>query len=291
MEGQDFYHICTDGMNRNLMFRDNEDFISGMNQIPVCSISSGIRIYAFCLMDNHVHFIVKGDMQSCTKFIRLYKRLRSSWSGDKYGGKMPFTNAGISIKKLDTPEYLLAAIAYVLRNPVAAGLPVMPGEYRWSSASLYFHGKSAVMPGSRKFSELGAAEQRRVLKSRTEFPDTFILEADGMIFPGSYTEYKAVEKMFSSPRRLLYYLSKNEDISVELETDIISRTRYQDNEVANSLEWICEEMFHGRKFHDLPIEKQYLMAKELRRRYRCPVPQISRVTGLDTGLLKSLLQL
>ena len=30
MEGQDFYHICTDGMNRNLMFRDNEGKVMGV---------------------------------------------------------------------------------------------------------------------------------------------------------------------------------------------------------------------------------------------------------------------
>ncbi|MBO8484198.1 MAG: hypothetical protein IAB75_08825 [Bacteroidetes bacterium] len=290
MRGQDdFYHICTNGMNRKLMFRCEEDFISGMNSIPVCSASAGIRIYAFCLMDNHVHFIAKGPEQACISFIRLYKRLRSSWAGSRYGEKTPFGDADISISCIDTAEYLLTAIAYVLRNPVAAGLPVMPWAYRWSSASLYFRGGQLSLPGSRRISEMSISEQRSVLKSRAGFPDTYIIEADGVIFPGCYTEYEAVEKMFASPKRMLYYLSKNDDISVALESGIVAKARYRDSEIANSLDWLCMEKFHCRKFSALPIERQYLMAKELRRRYGCPTSQISRVTGLDPDLLREML--
>ena len=110
-----------------------------------------------------------------------------------------------------------------------------------------------------------------------------------MIFPGCYTEYEAVEKMFASPKRMLYYLSKNDDISVALESGIVAKARYRDSEIANSLDWLCREKFHCRKFSALPIERQYLMAKELRRRYGCPASQISRVTGLDPDLLREML--
>ena len=118
MAGSDeFYHICTNGLSRNLMFRCREDFVSGMNSIPVCSASTGIKIYAFCLMDNHVHFIARGTEACCTDFIRLYKRLRSSWIGSRYNERLPLKDADISLKHIDSAEYLLTSCRiYRMKN-------------------------------------------------------------------------------------------------------------------------------------------------------------------------------
>ena len=136
---------------------------------------------------------------------------------------------------------------------------------------------------------MSVSERHLLLKSRVAFPDTYIIESDGMIFPGCYTEYEAVEKMFASPKRMLYYLSKNDDIAIELDTDIITKVHYQDSEIANSLGWLCQEKFNCGQFSRLPIEKKYLMAKELKRRYGCAISQIARVTGLDPKMLNAML--
>ena len=44
------YHVCTDGLSREIMFRDDSDYISGMNDIPICSLVTAIEVYCFCLM-------------------------------------------------------------------------------------------------------------------------------------------------------------------------------------------------------------------------------------------------
>lgn len=37
MEGSDnFYHVCTNGLSKNLMFKGDDDFVSGMNDVPAC---------------------------------------------------------------------------------------------------------------------------------------------------------------------------------------------------------------------------------------------------------------
>ena len=74
---EELYHACTNGLSQDLMFCDTKDFVQGMNDIPVCALSTGIKIYAFCLMNNHVHFVLKGQYDDCLKFMRLYKQMRS----------------------------------------------------------------------------------------------------------------------------------------------------------------------------------------------------------------------
>ncbi len=285
---EELYHACTNGLSQDLMFCDTKDFVQGMNDIPVCALSTGIKIYAFCLMNNHVHFVLKGQYDDCLKFMRLYKQMRSRRLRARHGTWYTLRGAEISVILLDSAEYQLNAIAYVLRNPVAAGMAVMPGEYKWSSASLYFGDKAFCLPGCRKMSELTVREKFRILKSRISFPDNYIVDSDGMIFPGSYTEYESVARMFGSPKQLLFYETKNQDLTSELETGIVAKTKYRDEELLCSLDWLCENKFRGKKYYDLRIEDRYHAAKELRRRYGCSVKQISRVTGLPADILKAM---
>ncbi len=291
MEGQDmksqeennnFYHICTSGLCSSLLFRDEAEYVDGMNEIPLCAIPSGIEILAFCLMSNHVHFIARGEFDACVNFIRLFKKQRSAKLG------IALVEAEICVKELQDAEYLLTAIGYVLRNPLAAGLKLMPGEYRWSSAHLYFAERSRREEKGRRLSELTARERRVLLKSRQDLPENYRISEEGFILPSSYVQYKVVERMFSSPRQLLFHLSRNKDIDVELETGIVAKTRYRDEELLASLQVMCAEKFRGRKFASLKIEDRLLLANDLRRKYGASTKQVARVTALSGDILASL---
>lgn len=120
-----YWHICTDGLSREIIFKSEDDFIFGMNGVPVYSFHFDVRIMAFCLMSNHVHFITYGSGTGCKGFIRGYRK-RLSCLTDMHA-------ASVSIKLIDDTDYLMKAIGYVLRNPVGAGEKVLPTTYRWGS--------------------------------------------------------------------------------------------------------------------------------------------------------------
>lgn len=283
------YHVCTDGLSRSVMFRDDTDYIFGMNDIPLCSCESGIKIYCFCLMSNHVHFILNGNEAECLAFIRKYKRLRSFRMRNRYGQSMYSGNsAHISLKRLDDIEYQLNAMAYVMRNPLAAGIRLLPWQYPWGSAALYFSHK-AYMAGYRKLSELDRVSIISTLKTRMFLPGNYLIRDDGLIWPGSYVDYPSVENLFGSPRKFLYYLSRNQDMENEIADGVIARSRYSDYELSVSAESLCLTKFGKSKPCDLDIERRYLLARELRRRYGVSAKQIARVIGLDAGILKSIL--
>ena len=50
-----YWHICTDGLAREIIFKDVKDYIFGMNGVPALSLSYDITVLAFCLMSNHVN--------------------------------------------------------------------------------------------------------------------------------------------------------------------------------------------------------------------------------------------
>ena len=97
-----YWHICTDGLSREIIFKSEADFIFGMNGVPVYSFHFDVRIMAFCLMSNHVHFITYGSGTGCKGFIRGYRK-RLSCLTDMHA-------ASVSIKLIDDTDYLMKAI-------------------------------------------------------------------------------------------------------------------------------------------------------------------------------------
>ena len=59
-----YYHICSKGLEKNVIFLNREDFISGVNDIAVCRLKFDVVILCFCLMSNHFPFVLYGtDVQ------------------------------------------------------------------------------------------------------------------------------------------------------------------------------------------------------------------------------------
>ena len=54
------YLITTDHMETKVWFREEADYVAGMNYVAVAVGSTRVMIVAFILMSNHVHFLIVG---------------------------------------------------------------------------------------------------------------------------------------------------------------------------------------------------------------------------------------
>ena len=128
------HHITQRGNYRQNVFEDDSDKSKYIEFIREYSEKYGMKIYAYCLMSNHVHFIaapVKEDslamtfkysnMRYSSYFNRKNKRSGHLWQGRFYSCPLQF-------------EHALEALRYVERNPVRARMVELPWEYEWSSA-------------------------------------------------------------------------------------------------------------------------------------------------------------
>ncbi len=282
------YHVCTNGLARDLWFFDDEDYIDGMNSVAVCALEARICIYCFCLMSNHVHFIVRGEENDCIRFIREYKRRRSLQMTFKYKTDHQIQGADVYLSRIDDLDYLRRAIAYVMRNPLAAGLAVTPTDYRWSSSNIYFADRAFSQSTYRRMGEFSLRCKRRMFKSKVQFPDDYLVDSYGTIFPGSYVDFRAVEGFYGSPSRFLYFLSITNDASLELDSGILNKLSYKDSELRVSMEIVCEEKFRRRKYEMLRIEERYALAREMRKRYGVGAKQLARVMSLDYESLRHI---
>ena len=171
-----------------MIFRSREDFVYGMNGVPVCALMCGVDVLSFTLMTNHVHFVVTGREDSCLGFMRNYRR-RLSRLADMGG------NSAVGMKEIPDKETFMRTVAYVLRNSLSSDPEVLPLFYKWGSGSCYFRKDSLLLPVEyRRVSDFGYREIRKMLHSNLALPDDYRLTPEGTICPANYVN------RFSVPR-------------------------------------------------------------------------------------------
>ena len=135
------HHVTQRGNRRQPTFFCDADYAVYLELMAEWCEKCAVRIWAYCLMPNHVHLIAvpktaDGLCRAIGEAHRRYTRhvnFREGWRGHLWQGRF-------ASYVLDEP-HLLAAARYVELNPVRAGLVVAPSGYRWSSARAHLKGE------------------------------------------------------------------------------------------------------------------------------------------------------
>ena len=283
-EKTEYFHICTDGRLLDWMFQDDKDFIAGMNRIAICHIKTMAIVLCFVLMDNHVHFILKGTMHQCKKFINLYKRLTGRWIMQRYGITDYLRLLPTDIIRITTEESLLNTIAYIDRNAVMAGYRHMPGEYPWGSAKYMFREKSET--DGRRISTFTRREQKEILHSNTVLPGDWIIDAQGMIIPTCFMDISICESHFKTPIRYTYFLSKKLEGTIEQELEHAQKTFIPDKEMRQIVKDITLEKYQTADIRQVGINERLQIARTLKLKYACTVKQICRMVHIEKDIIE-----
>lgn len=278
-----YFHVSSHGLEKNDIFKNKEDFIRGMNDIAISALGYDVCILAFCLMSNHFHFVLYGTLEECTIFAEEYKRrcgmrMRCS-SGEVKGLK----DVCVQIDKIDSQEYLENAIAYVLRNPLAAGILMMPYHYKWSSISIYFRG--ACQEEGTKLNDLSVRKRVNILRSHQIVPDAYMIDADGMILPSCYVNFAMVEKIFRHPARLMASLSRKVENDMEVRLGVADSVSITDQELMTQMNELIRLEFGHSSLYQLSVEEKVKLCLSLKRNFGVGVKQIARVTRLNPEIV------
>jgi hypothetical protein len=269
------------------IFKDDEDFIAGVNRIGICAIITGVDTVAYVLMDNHGHFIIYGTLLACKRFINTYKVLTGKHISRKYKVKDPLRDLPVEIIPIKNEEELMATIAYLDRNPVVAGFRFLPNEYRWGSARYIF--KEFTQDGqSRRLGDIGLNERRRLLKTRTPLPENWEVDCHGMLIPcKSFLKTARLENIFKTPVRYNFVLAKKLEGNIEMTQGY--KTFLPDKELRPVAAQIAMTLFGTSDIKSLNVRSRLRIARELRHGYAATVKQVSRMVHLDIESLKGFI--
>lgn len=268
-----YLHVFTDGRLQRTIFHDNEDFISGMNSMAIGLLNRKIRLLAFCLMDNHVHFIMHATDDDAKDFMSFYKKMLSRHLKTKYGimGSLYYAKTGI--RTIEDDRSLKIAIAYCLRNPFAAGMENDPVEYRWSSARYYY---GSIPEGLSRIDSLSIREQRSRFRTRAKIPADYMYDQNGMIHPLCYTQCGEVKKLFYNEGNFIHYLFKR--VEKEVGEENVSNPAVRDSVVLKGLQRLLAQS-GATSLYELTNTERIRIMNEVRFRYNLTERQFERITG------------
>jgi putative transposase len=134
-------HITQRGVDRRETFSADEDRYTYLRLLRENLSDADVRVLAWCLMTNHLHLVaVPGREDSLNVLLRRVHGRYAQYYNARWGRTGHLWQNRFFACVLG-PGHLWAALAYVERNPVRAGMVKQAAEYRWSSAAAHLSGK------------------------------------------------------------------------------------------------------------------------------------------------------
>ena len=283
-----YYHVCTDGNHLSWMFQDDEDFRNGINRLAICSLALKLSVICFILMDNHVHFVFYGTLSKCKEFAYRYKSAISKWIVDKYAIGGYLSNLSTEIIPIESEEALMETIAYIDRNSIMAGYKSLPCDYPWGSAKYMFREERLNYSDTKKeISDLQVVECRSLIRSRKQIPLEWEVDQHGMIMPYCFLSIDVLNKLFVSPLRYLYFLSKKLEGKIDMQQGI--KSFISDKEMRIVTGQLSKKMFGTDDVKLLNFESKIILARKLRYQYASTLKQTSRMLSIDVATLSEFI--
>jgi REP element-mobilizing transposase RayT len=127
------YHILLRGINRQRIFEEDEDYNRFLDLLGQVKKLSGFELYAYCLMDNHVHLLLKEKKEPPSMIIRRLGARYAFWFNWKYQRSGHLFQDRFKSEPVETDPYFLTVINYIHQNPVKSGVSKGAADYPWSS--------------------------------------------------------------------------------------------------------------------------------------------------------------
>ena len=138
------YHIMLRGINQQDLFEDDDDRHKFIQTLSLFKEKSKYKIYAYCLMSNHIHILMKEEDEPISLVI---KRLSSSYV---YYYNWKYCRCGhlfqdrFKSEVVENDNYFLTVLRYIHQNPIKANIIRILEGYKWSSYNEYIDTKKIV---------------------------------------------------------------------------------------------------------------------------------------------------
>ena len=127
-----------------------------LNSLRYCQSQKGLEVFAWVIMTNHMHMIIRAKDENLSDVIRDFKKFtskaiykaiienekesRKEWLLKvlNYNGKIWFWEEGYYGEEIFSSEFYDSKVSYLHLNPVRAGIVEKEEDYLNSSAGEFF---------------------------------------------------------------------------------------------------------------------------------------------------------
>ncbi len=121
------------GINKQNIFDDDEDRERFYAILADVKLISGFKLYAFCLMNNHVHLLLKVESEQIEQIFKRIGTRYVYWYNWKYERSGHLFHDRFKSEPVEDDAYFLTVLRYIHYNPVKASICKTMDAFPWSS--------------------------------------------------------------------------------------------------------------------------------------------------------------
>lgn len=127
------YHVTSRGDRQEPIFVDDADRRRLLEVVAKAVIRFDVAVYAYCLMGNHHHFVVRTRRPNLSGWMRHLNGVYAQSYNQRHGLVGHVFQGRFHAVHVDADSHFLEVCRYVDLNPVRAGLVEDPRDWAWSS--------------------------------------------------------------------------------------------------------------------------------------------------------------
>ena len=129
------HHIVQRGHNRKAVFLADQDYQYYLVNLKEWKKELGVKLYAWCLMTNHIHIIAEppDDAMTLSTLMKRVNGRQAAYVNKLEGRSGSLWEGRYKASPIQKDEYLLACLRYVELNPIKAKMVAALKDYPWSS--------------------------------------------------------------------------------------------------------------------------------------------------------------
>lgn len=135
----DYYHVIARGLNKLDIFRNRCEKSRILNLIRENCQEYDVQIYAYCIMSNHFHLLLKAELKELASFMARILAGYAQYYNYKYKRVGYVFQDRYKSQCIESEAYFWNCLKYIHLNPVKAGICKNIGNYNYSSVKEYYY--------------------------------------------------------------------------------------------------------------------------------------------------------
>ena len=209
MSSTGIYHIILRAVNQHIIFEEDSDYQKFLFVLSDCKKKYDIDIYAYCLMDNHIHMLLYIPPDELSSFFQSLGARFVRWYNSKYFRSGHLFQERFYSSVIENERAFLSTLIYIHNNPVKANMCQYMSEYRWSSIRAFYGAKNPLVNVEFAYNIAGSKEALlHFFASEADSSENSIFENDHREVNHFLTDERALGIFIS-----LTHLSSTSDVS------------------------------------------------------------------------------
>lgn len=280
------FHISMEGLESQILCRDDSDYDYYVKNIFVCSLRCNIIVIMYAVVSNHAHIAV---LAMCHEDARKYgeevKRIYGMYLSKKYGIHA-LESTDVDVQSLYSDQYVRNTLAYIVRNALDNSDSIR--NYKWTGFRGTF--RKEPPPGCRPVNSLRVREVRNIFHSHQNLKSvSWLINENNELEPwGACDRWYLEDAFFNDEAYFMKLIGSVNMAEMEEKLVIAPRNMVKDNELLIIANETAEKWF-SKPVSSLSVERKISLVTFLSHTQHTTIPQLARVIGLPKDKVTAII--